>query len=79
MQLKTLSIEDIPKYKNELLELYDPLKKRREDYWKSLKNSTFIVAAFEGEKIIGISRIITDMYMCAMIFDVLIEPDLRNQ
>ncbi len=79
MHLKILTSKTILNHKNALLELYDPFKKRPKDYWKSLKNSNFIIVAFEGEKMVWASRIITDMYMCAMIFDVLVDPDYRER
>jgi len=79
MQLKIIPQKDIPDYKQALLEFHDPENKRPQEYWKSLRYSSYIVAAFEDEKIIGASRIITDFYMCAMIFDVLVHPDHRKQ
>ncbi|MDD2916707.1 MAG: GNAT family N-acetyltransferase [Candidatus Gracilibacteria bacterium] len=79
MYLKILTSKTILDHKESLLELCDPLKKRPKDYWKSLKNSTYIIVAFKGEKLIGASRIVTDMYMCAMIFDVLVAPDYRGK
>ena len=78
MHLKILTSKTIPNYKKELLELYDPLEKRPKEYWKSLKNSTYIVGFFDDGKILGASRIITDDYMCAMIFDVLVHQDFRE-
>ena len=77
--LKILTKKDFLKYKTPLLELYDPVLKRPEEYWKSLNASTFIIAAFEDDIIIGASRIMSDLYMCAMIFDVLVHPDYRNR
>lgn len=79
MQLRILTAKTIPTYKTLLLNFYDPNKNRPIDYWKSLKNSTFIIAAFEDEKIVGATRILTDLYMCAMIFDVLVDPGYRNK
>jgi hypothetical protein len=48
MQIKVISNKSIPVYKKALLELYNPEKKRSEGYWKSLKNSTCIIVAFEN-------------------------------
>lgn len=79
MRLKIHTPKTIPDHKKALLELCDPLNKRPDDYWRSFNASTFIITAFEGKKIVGASRIITDMYMCAMIFDVLVDPDYREK
>lgn len=48
MQIKIILNKNIPAYKKALLDLYDPERKRSEGYWKSLKNSTCIIVAFEN-------------------------------
>lgn len=79
MQLKIITQKDIPDYRQALLGFYDAENKRPMEYWKSLQNSSCIIVAFEDENIIGISRIITDFSMCAMIFDVLVHQKYRKQ
>lgn len=79
MQLKALTQKDISQYKRALLNLYDTECKRPREYWKSLKNSHFIIVALERNKIFGASRIVTDLSMFAMIFDVFVDADHRNR
>lgn len=75
--VKSLSSKDRKNYKRELLSLYDPCNKRNKEYIKSFTNSKFIVVALLDEKIVWAVRIITDLFMSALIIDLYVDESLR--
>lgn len=77
IQIKTLFGEAKKKYEEGLLELYDSENKRVKEYKKSFLNCNFIVIALLENKIVWAVRIISDMYMCALIIDLLVNPWFR--
>lgn len=77
IQIKVLSWEIKKKYEKELLKLYDSENKRAKEYKKSFLNSNFIVVAFLENEIVWAVRIISDMFMSALIIDLLVNPWFR--
>ena len=64
-------------YQKELLKLYDPENKRVKEYKISFRESSFAIIALCDEQIVGAVRIISDMFMCACIIDLLVDPAFR--
>ncbi|MEG4015610.1 MULTISPECIES: GNAT family N-acetyltransferase [unclassified Microcoleus] len=54
-------------------------KRRREDVVKMLAATDVIIGLVdEGDRLIGITRVITDFVYRAMVFDVIVKPTHRN-
>lgn len=79
MKIKILSWTQKKEYQKQLLELYDPDKKRTRQYIKWFNNSNFIIIAISDNKIIWAVRIISDMFMAALIIDLLVNPEFRSK
>ncbi|MCK9272400.1 GNAT family N-acetyltransferase [Candidatus Gracilibacteria bacterium] len=79
IKIKILSGKAKKEYEKELLRLYDNENKRVREYKKSFLNSNFIVIALLENKIVGAVRIISDMFMCALIIDLLVDPGFRGK
>jgi GNAT superfamily N-acetyltransferase len=43
------------------------------------RNSWYVVSAYDGEMLVGFGRVVTDVLMHAMIFDMIVRPDYQNQ
>jgi GNAT superfamily N-acetyltransferase len=46
---------------------------------RSLQNSWYAVAAYEGKRLVGFGRIVSDGVMYAMIHDMIVAPDFQQQ
>jgi GNAT superfamily N-acetyltransferase len=44
-----------------------------------LANSWLVISAYDGERLIGTGRVVTDGALHAMIFDMIINPDYQGQ
>lgn len=75
--IKSLSEKERRMYQKELLKLYDPENKRVKEYKISFRESSFAIIALCDEQIVGAVRIISDMFMCACIIDLLVDPAFR--
>ncbi len=75
--IKSLSKKERRTYQKELLKLYDPENKRVKEYKISFRESSFVIIALCDEQIVGAVRIVSDMFMCACIIDLLINPAFR--
>lgn len=50
-----------------------------EQLLQAVKNSQFVVAAWEGERLVGFGRVLTDGVMHAMIYEMIIHPDYQGR
>ena len=50
-----------------------------EELGRALDGSQFFAAAYDGERLIGFGRVLTDGSMHAMIFDLIVHPDYQHQ
>ena len=75
--IKSLSEKERRIYQKELLKLYDPENKRSKEYKISFRESSFVIIALCDEQIVGAVRVVSDMFMCACIIDLLVDPDFR--
>lgn len=75
--IKSLSQKERRVYQKELLRLYDPEKKRTKEYKRSFAESSFVIVALCDGQIVGAVRIVSDMFMCACIIDLLVDPAFR--
>ena len=75
--IKSLSKKERRTYQKELLKLYDPENKRSKEYKISFRESSFVIIALCDEQIVGAMRIVSDMFMCACIIDLLVDPAFR--
>ncbi len=48
------------------------------EYYAAALKSRFVVCAFDGDKMIGFGRVITDGLIHAMIYDLIVLPDYRR-
>lgn len=49
-----------------------------EELYQALKNSWYLVSAYENEKLVGFGRIICDGIVHALILDLIVHPDYQN-
>ena len=45
-----------------------------EDLSQALKNSWYVVAAYQGSELVGIGRLVSDGVLYAMIYDMIVKP-----
>lgn len=76
--------EDLPE-KQHYFELFettgwnDKYQASAEDLIEALKNSQFMVMAYNGEQLVGCGRVLTDGVMHAMIYEMIVHPDYQGQ
>ena len=75
--IKSLSKKERRTYQKELLKLYDPENKRSKEYKISFRESSFVIIALCDEQIVGAMRIVSDMFMCACMINLLVDPHFR--
>ncbi|MDD2566114.1 MAG: GNAT family N-acetyltransferase [Candidatus Gracilibacteria bacterium] len=75
---KTITPKELKKYQAGLLDIIDKEKKRSSEIIKSLKNSTYIIIALDGEKVIGLNQIITDKYFAAYFVNLIVDVEYRK-
>lgn len=46
---------------------------------KAFRNSQFVVAAFDGNQLIGFGRVVTDTALFATIWNMIVRPDYQKQ
>jgi GNAT superfamily N-acetyltransferase len=46
---------------------------------EALANSWYVVAAYDGEQLVGFGRVVTDRTMHAMIYDLIVHPAYQNR
>ena len=44
-----------------------------------LAGSLYVIAAFDGDDLVGMGRVVTDGVMHAMLYDVIVKPSHQNQ
>lgn len=54
-------------------------KASAEDLIEALKNSQFMVMAYDGEQLVGCGRVVTDGVMHAMIYEMIVSPSYQGQ
>ncbi len=54
-------------------------KATEDELAQMLDNSQFMVAAYEGDNLIGFGRIVTDGVLHAMIYDMTVHPDYQGR
>ncbi len=71
--------KDIPIEKlNKLFEAIGWKRGSIKKWKKVLSVSSYVVAAFDGETLVGFGRILEDGVMC-MFYDIMVHPDYQNQ
>ena len=50
-----------------------------DDLERANQNSWLVVSAYDGSKLVGFGRVVTDFVLHAMIFDMIILPDYQGQ
>ncbi|MFO7593788.1 MAG: GNAT family N-acetyltransferase [Pseudomonadota bacterium] len=78
-------------YRNEVphIEDYWPLflstgwneifKMEKSDIERALANSSFVIAAYAADKLVGFARAVSDGVMYAAVYDVIVHPDFQKQ
>ncbi len=51
----------------------------KEDLAVAVNNSRFIVAAYEGNRLVGFGRVVTDGILHAMVYDLITDPDYQGR
>ncbi|MBN1536643.1 MAG: GNAT family N-acetyltransferase [Anaerolineales bacterium] len=54
-------------------------KASAEDLIEALKNSQFIVMAYDGEQLVGCGRVLTDGVLHAMVYEMIVHPTYQGQ
>jgi GNAT superfamily N-acetyltransferase len=49
-----------------------------EDLALAVANSQFVVTAYDGERLIGVGRVLTDGVLHAMIYEMIVHPDYQG-
>jgi GNAT superfamily N-acetyltransferase len=50
-----------------------------EELARALRGSQHMVAAYEGERLVGFGRVVTDGVLHAMVYDLIVDPAWRGQ
>ena len=50
-----------------------------EELARAIANSQFFVAAYDGGKLVGFGRVLTDGVLHAMIYEMIVHPDYQRQ
>ena len=50
-----------------------------EDLERANQNSWLVVSAYDGNKLVGFGRVVTDFVLHAMIFDMIVLPDYQGR
>ncbi len=50
-----------------------------EELIRALRNSQYVVAAYEDEILVGVGRIVTDGILHAMIYEMIVRPDCQGK
>lgn len=50
-----------------------------DDMARVLENSWLVVTAYDGDRLVGFGRAITDQVLHAMIYDMIVHPDYQGQ
>jgi GNAT superfamily N-acetyltransferase len=50
-----------------------------EELARAVANSQCVVAAYHGERLVGFGRVLTDGVLHAMIYEMIVHPDLQGQ
>ena len=50
-----------------------------DDLEKAVTNSQYVVAAYDGEKLVGFGRVVTDGILHAMLYDMIVHPDYQGR
>lgn len=54
-------------------------KASADDLERANRNSWLVVSAYDGYKLVGFGRVVTDLVLHAMIFDMIILPDYQGR
>jgi GNAT superfamily N-acetyltransferase len=46
---------------------------------EAIRNSWYLVAAYEGERLVGIGRVVSDGVLHAMVYDLITDPEFQRQ
>ncbi len=49
------------------------------ELFEALKNSQYFIMAYDGAKLVGCGRVVTDGVMHAMIYEMIVEPSYQGQ
>lgn len=50
-----------------------------EELLRAVTNSQFVIAAYDGEELVGFGRVVTDGVLHAMIYDMIVLPAYQNR
>lgn len=51
----------------------------RDEFAAILANSWLVISAYDGERLVGVGRVISDGALHAMIYDMIVHPDYQRQ
>ena len=49
------------------------------ELYRALQHSTYLVAAFDGEMLVGVGRVVSDGVLYAMIYDMIVAPSHQGR
>ena len=49
------------------------------ELYRALQHSTYLVAAFDGETLVGVGRVVSDGVLYAMIYDMIVAPSHQGR
>lgn len=79
IKLRPFPIKEVAR----LLELYEHTYwangRRKADVVRMLKHSPFTLSAWDGKKLVGFCRVLTDFVYRAALYDVIVHPDYRGR
>jgi GNAT superfamily N-acetyltransferase len=52
---------------------------RSDELARAVANSQYVVTAYDGEKLIGFGRVVTDGVLHAMLYDMIVHPDYQGR
>ena len=71
---------------DQLLELYNAVgwvmytnEQRRGELEKAIRNSTYVVSAWDGDKLVGLARGLSDDVAIFYLQDILVHPEYQKQ
>lgn len=85
MQAMTIEISDKIPDRNEYYRLFDSTgwnqnyRATAEELDRANRNSWLTISAFDGNKLVGFGRVVTDHVLHAMIFDMIVLPDYQGR
>ena len=77
-KFQTIPKEEMLQFKEKLMIFFGQFR-YKEDYSSAIDNSAFICVCFDGEKIVGASRVVSDLSRFAFIVDLNVNENYQKQ